>query len=140
MSVVAPLVGGVVIGLAAALLLLVHGRVAGVSGILGRLIDGRRDTRANDFAFVAGLIGAGVTFNLLASGAIGPAIMTRWPTIIAAGLLVGFGTRMGNGCTSGHGVCGIGRGSPRSIVATLVFVLTAGITVFIVRHVLAVTP
>ena len=140
MSVVTPLVGGIVIGLAAALLLLVHGRVAGVSGILGRLIDGRAETRACDLAFVVGLIAAGAMFSVLAPGAIGPAVMTRWPTVIAAGLLVGFGTRMGSGCTSGHGVCGIGRGSPRSTVATLVFVVTAGVTVFILRHVLAVAP
>ncbi|HSI05680.1 MAG: YeeE/YedE family protein [Myxococcota bacterium] len=140
MSVIAPLIGGVVIGLAAALLLLVHGRVAGISGIVGRLVDGRRDTRAIDLAFVIGLVAAGAMFSVLASGAIGPGIMTRWPTIIGAGFLVGFGTRMGNGCTSGHGVCGIGRGSPRSIAATLVFMLTAGMTVFIVRHVLLVTP
>ncbi len=140
MSFLTSLAGGVVIGLASALLLLVHGRVAGVSGIVGRLVDGRRDTVAIDLAFVAGLIGAGVTFGMVAGDAIGPAIMTRWSSVIAAGLLVGFGTRVGNGCTSGHGVCGIGRGSPRSLVATLVFMVTAGVTVFVVRHVLAVTP
>ena len=140
MSFVAPLVGGIVIGGAAALVLLVHGRVAGVSGILGRLVEGRRDTRATDLAFVVGLIGAGAMFEALKPGAIGPPIMTHWPMIVVAGLLVGFGTRLGNGCTSGHGVCGIGRGSPRSIAATLTFMLTAGLTVFVVRHLLLVAP
>ncbi len=138
MTYTAPLVGGVLIGLAASLFLLVLGRVAGVSGIFARLLNRRRD--GADVAFVVGLVAAGAMFAAVNGAAIGPPIMTRWSTVLAAGLLVGFGTCLGNGCTSGHGVCGIGSGSRRSFVATLVFMATAALTVFFIRHVLEVTP
>ena len=127
-------VGGALIGLAAGVLLLANGRVAGISGILGQAIaPAEREGRAWRIAFLLGLpLGAA-----LVSAATGPLVTTieaNTPVLVAAGLLVGFGTRLGKGCTSGHGVCGISRGSIRSIVATLVFMTVAAVTVFIVRH------
>ncbi len=127
--------GGVLIGASAMLLWLTLGRIAGISGILGGLAGARGEDRAWRIAFLAGLVGAPLLVALLAGEprteiAAGPALL------IAAGLLVGFGTRLGAGCTSGHGVCGIARLSPRSIVATLVFMATAGATVFVTRHVI----
>jgi hypothetical protein len=128
--------GGTLIGLAAALLLFTDGRVAGISGILSRaLVPQRRDFgwRA---AFLLGLpLGAAVVIR--ATGDVhGFAITPSWPTLIAGGLLVGFGTALGNGCTSGHGVCGIARGSRRSLGATLVFMAVAVATTFVLRHLL----
>jgi len=127
--------GGMLIGASAMLLWLSLGRVAGISGILGGLAGARAEDRGWRIAFLAGLIGAPLLFARLAGTppsdiAAGPALL------VAAGLLVGFGTRLGAGCTSGHGVCGIARLSPRSIVATLVFMATAGATVFVTRHVI----
>jgi uncharacterized membrane protein YedE/YeeE len=112
------------LGLAAALFLVLNGRIAGVSGIFGRLLGGRR-TMLNG-AFIVGLL-AGPAIHALAFGA--PPVMTveaSWPVIIVAGLLVGVGTRMGSGCTSGHGILGLARLSPRSMVATAAF-LAAGV-------------
>jgi uncharacterized membrane protein YedE/YeeE len=128
--------GGLFIGLAAALLLIANGRVAGISGILGQFLwpdeVGQRGWR---LAFLVGLpIGAAIVS--LVVGPLVTQIEASSPTLVLAGLLVGFGTRLGNGCTSGHGVCGISRGSGRSVVATLVFMTVAGIVVFIVRHTL----
>ncbi|XZG70247.1 YeeE/YedE family protein [Chitinibacteraceae bacterium HSL-7] len=128
------LAGGALIGLAAGLFALLLGRVLGVSGIVGGLIDGTGDLSLR-LAFIGGLIivpGVWSVFGAL------PAIQMQagWPLLIAGGLIVGFGTRMGSGCTSGHGVCGLSRLSPRSLVATLVFMATGFITVFIVRHLL----
>ena len=134
---ISALIGGALIGSAAVLLFLLNGRIAGVSGIAGRLLDreihNRRDEIAWRGLFLVGLvIGAGVyslwmpvTIHLNASVGL----------LTIAGLLVGFGTQLGSGCTSGHGVCGIARLSPRSIVATLVFMASAMITVFVMRHV-----
>jgi uncharacterized membrane protein YedE/YeeE len=126
--------GGVLIGLAASILLLGLGRVAGISGILGQACFPTHDEpRGWRFAFLLGLpLGA-----MLVSLAAGPFPMTMQAGplgLAVAGVLVGFGTRLGNGCTSGHGVCGIGRGSKRSIAATLTFMGTAAITVFVLRH------
>lgn len=125
------LVGGLLIGLAAALLLLGAGRIAGVSGILARAasIGGGDMPRASAWAFLVGLP-AGAAIVALAGAAEVPQF-TSWPTLVAAGLLVGFGTRLGSGCTSGHGVCGMSRLSQRSIVATLVFIGTGAATVFV---------
>lgn len=119
-----PLLGGVVIGLSAVLLLLVNGRIAGISGIVGRLIAGDR-LLANG-AFVLGLVLGPVAFQV-ATGA-PPAItdMASLPVLVIAGLLVGFGTRMGSGCTSGHGILGLARLSPRSMAAVATF-LAAGV-------------
>ncbi len=129
------LAGGVMIGLAAAWLLLVNGRIAGISGILG----GALKPKANDFgwrlAFLIGLLaGGGLIFVM--PQRFDMKELPSLPFVAIAGLLVGFGTRLGSGCTSGHGVCGIGRGSPRSIAATMTFMLTGGLTVFVVRHLL----
>jgi uncharacterized membrane protein YedE/YeeE len=128
----ASLIGGMIIGLSAVLLLLVNGRIAGISGIVGRLAQGANIL--TNGAFVVGLALGPVLF--LALFGHGPAVSVTgsWPLIVVAGLLVGFGTRMGNGCTSGHGVCGLGRLSLRSLVAVITFMATAISTTFIVRH------
>jgi len=129
---VSALVGGALIGLAAVLLMLLNGRIAGVSGILGEALTG--DDRSWRLAFLIGLVAAPLLL-----GAVGRQLPTPWmpssfAVVIAAGLLVGFGTRLGGGCTSGHGVCGIARLSPRSIAATLVFMATAMLVVAVMRH------
>ena len=128
--------GGLLIGGAAALLLMLTGRIAGVSGMFAtmvRIADAGPPWKLAA-AFIVGLpIGAALTSLLVRRPDI--EVTSSAPLLIAAGLLVGFGTRLGNGCTSGHGVCGIGRLSPRSIAATLTFMAAAIVTVFIVRHV-----
>jgi uncharacterized protein len=126
--------GGVLIGLAGALLLLTHGRVAGISGIAAGVLTPARGEFAWRAAFVAGLVGGGFLLRGFAPESIGAPVAGGFGFAIAAGLLVGFGTRLGNGCTSGHGVCGLARGSGRSLAATLTFMATAAITVFLVRH------
>lgn len=127
------LLGGALIGLAAALLINLNGRVLGASTILGGLFGTSAD-RAWRLSFLAGLIAPAIALNAL--GAPKPVFLAGTATLIVAGLLVGFGTRLGGGCTSGHGVCGIARLSMRSIVATLVFMLAGFATVYVVRHVL----
>ncbi|WP_110708018.1 YeeE/YedE family protein [Salinicola sp. CR57] len=137
------LAGGVLIGLSATLLMGLLGRVAGISGILSGLVFERGADRPWRFAFLLGLV-SGPTSLILAgldlgnvagdSGAIIGAPTSGLTTMLIAGLLVGLGTGLGSGCTSGHGVCGLARLSPRSMVATLVFVLVAILTVFVVRH------
>jgi uncharacterized membrane protein YedE/YeeE len=127
------LAGGVLIGLAAALLVLLNGRIAGISGIVGGLLTPKPGDIGWRLAFVAGLVLAPVLW--LAVAALPPIqIEAGYPLLIVAGLVVGFSTRYGTGCTSGHGVCGISRLSPRSIVATLAFMTAGFITVFIMRH------
>jgi len=133
----AALLGGALIGAAASLLWLGLGRIAGVSGILGGALRpgaaSAGDERVWCLAFLTGLpLGAAITG--LAGFAPRVEGLASGPVLIAAGLLVGFGTRLGNGCTSGHGVCGLPRGSLRSLVATLTFVATGMLTVFVVRH------
>ena len=129
---ISALAGGVLIGLGAALLALFNGRVAGISGILGGLLDGERANLAWRAAFIAGLVGAG----FLGMKLVSPDVMIAadWPILIIGGLLVGIGTRLGSGCTSGHGVCGMARGSIRSIAATAVYISVAVATVFVTRH------
>lgn len=126
--------GGLLIGLAAALLLLGSGRVAGVSGILGQALwPSAAEERSWRVAFLIGLpLGAALVS--LVSGPLVVDIAAPPLTLVAAGLLVGFGTRLGNGCTSGHGVCGMARGSRRSIAATLTFMAVAALVVFVTRH------
>ena len=128
------LAGGVLIGLAATLLLWLNGRVAGVSGLVNGVLFPQRGDVAWRVAFLGGLVVAAGAYMALVPGA--PLPRTDFPRagLVAAGLLVGFGTRMGNGCTSGHGVCGIGRLSARSLVAVLVFMATAIATTFVARH------
>jgi uncharacterized protein len=127
------LLGGLLIGLTVAILLLFNGRIAGISGIVSGLFDTEPSERAWRGLFVAGLIAGGIAALAVAPASIGT-IATPLPVLAVAGLLVGFGTRLAGGCTSGHGVCGIGRGSPRSIVATGTFMAVAGVVVFLVRH------
>jgi len=121
--------GGALIGAGAAVLILFNGRVAGISGILGRVLHGDPGTGGWRIAFLSGL--------LLPALLLGPGVgglQASWPLLATAGLLVGFGTRLGSGCTSGHGVCGIANLSPRSLAATGVFIGVAVLTVFLVRH------
>jgi uncharacterized protein len=129
-------IGGLLIGLSAVLLMLLTGRIAGISGIFGGLLNWRGDDRGWRIAFIAGLILAPVIAGWIGYGMASPKLPANWVIITAAGLLVGFGTRLGGGCTSGHGICGIGRLSARSITATIVFMVTAVITVAITHHVL----
>ncbi|TBW35505.1 YeeE/YedE family protein [Siculibacillus lacustris] len=126
------LFGGVIIGLAAGALALRAGRILGVSGIVAGLAEPDAD-RLGRAALVAGLILSPVLFGLVAPL---PALRidAGWAAVIAGGLLVGFGTRLGSGCTSGHGVCGLARLSPRSLVAVVTFVVAAMATVFVLRH------
>jgi len=126
-------VGGVLIGCAVAMLLLLSGRVAGVSGIVGGLLRPQRGDMAWRIAFVAGLIAAPVIYRLTIAAPV-IRIEAPYPTLVVAGLLVGYGTRLGSGCTSGHGICGMSRLSPRSIVATLAFMAAGFVTVFVMRH------
>jgi uncharacterized membrane protein YedE/YeeE len=130
------LAGGALIGLAAVLLMLFHGRVAGISGIVGGLFAPRAGDVAWRAAFLAGMLGAAA---LLGAAGLVPELRDRpgLAAIALAGLLVGFGTRLGSGCTSGHGVCGLARLSPRSLVATAVFMASAAAVVFVARHVMA---
>lgn len=135
---VASLLGGMLIGLASALLLIVLGRVAGISGIFAALLGPDIRNKRWQFAFVAGLVAGGFVLATAAPHLFTVALDRSWLTIAVAGFLVGVGTRLGNGCTSGHGVCGVGRGSRRSIVATLVFVGTGILTVLVVDNGLGV--
>lgn len=130
------LTGGLLIGLAAALLLLLNGRIAGISGIVGGLLRPGKGDAAWRVAFVAGLLAAPLVFSM-AAPLPQVAIDAGTATLITAGLLVGVGTRYGSGCTSGHGVCGLSRGSLRSMVATLSFMAAGFMTVFLIRHLLS---
>lgn len=129
------LAGGALIGLAAALLLLFNGRIAGVSGIVGGLLRPVKSDALWRAAFVLGMVAAPLTWQI---GAALPAISidSDYPLLILAGVIVGISTRYGSGCTSGHGVCGISRLSPRSIIATLAFMSSGFVTVFLIRHVI----
>lgn len=126
------LAGGALIGLAATWLLWSLGRIAGISGILNNALESR-DGRGWRVAFLAGLIAAAGAWFAVAD--VAPRSGFPWPLLIAGGLLVGFGTRLGNGCTSGHGICGLARLSKRSLVAVAVFMAMAACTVYVVRHV-----
>jgi uncharacterized membrane protein YedE/YeeE len=135
-SPISALAGGVLIGLSASLLLVLNGRIAGISGVLGGLISPARSEIGWRVAFLTGLLIA--PFLYVALGGALPEIKldaALW-LLLVAGLLVGFGTRLGAGCTSGHGVCGMGRGSARSLVATATFMASAILNVFVTRHVL----
>ena len=127
--------GGLLIGAAAAVLLLFNGRIAGISGIVGGLLRPVRGDIRWRIAFVAGLVAAPLAWRLFASQ---PRlhIAAGAPLLLVAGVLVGFGTRLGSGCTSGHGVCGLSRGSVRSLAATAAFMAAGFAVVFVVRHVL----
>lgn len=129
------LAGGILLGVASAAFILLNGRVLGISGILGGLLAPRRGDIGWRMSFLAGLLLAPAVLALVAPGLIrAPRIDAGTVTLIAAGLLVGIGTRYGSGCTSGHGVCGLSRLSPRSLAATLAFMAAGFATVFIIRH------
>jgi uncharacterized protein len=130
------LIGGLLIGSASALLLLVNGRISGISGIVGGLLAPKAADAGWRVVFVAGLLLGAFVYMLATGGAIPVRIEASLPVLVAAGLLVGFGTRLGSGCTSGHGLCGVARLSRRSIVATSVFFGVAMLTVFLTRHAL----
>ena len=134
----ASLSGGILLGLAAAFFILVNGRVLGISGILGGLLPPKAGDAGWRIAFLLGMLAAPLTYGLLAPAGFvqAPRIDADFATIVVAGLLVGLGTRYGSGCTSGHGVCGLSRLSPRSLVATLAFMGAGFAMVFVVRHIL----
>lgn len=132
----ASLAGGLLIGLAAALFILLHGRVLGISGILGGLLRPQTGDSSWRLSFLIGLLAAPLAWSVFR-----PLpqvnIQAGFLTLVVAGLLVGIGTRLGSGCTSGHGVCGLARLSPRSLVATLCFMATGFLTVYLMRHAFA---
>ncbi|HBN13446.1 MAG TPA: YeeE/YedE [Pseudohongiella sp.] len=132
----AALAGGALIGLAAAMFILLNGRIAGISGIVGGLLNPQAGDITWRIMFVLGILLAPAVW-LLAAEMPSIQIDADYPLLIIAGLLVGISTRYGAGCTSGHGVCGISRLSPRSVIATLAFMATGFLTVFIMRHVLS---
>jgi uncharacterized membrane protein YedE/YeeE len=137
----ASVIGGALIGLAAAILLVFNGRIAGISGIFGGLLDrlaerGPIDETRWRGLFLVGLLLGGLLLRWLDARALPGPATDSLIVLALAGLLVGFGTRLGSGCTSGHGICGISRLSPRSLVATLTFMTVAFITTFVVRHVI----
>lgn len=133
-----PLAGGLLIGAASVLLLIGLGRIAGISGIAFGLMDRPNWNSANLWraGFVLGLVAAGWVWTQWTGQPSQPERASNVPLLIASGLLVGFGTSLGSGCTSGHGVCGLGRLSLRSLAAVATFMLTAGLTVFVMRHLL----
>ncbi len=129
------LAGGILLGLASVMFILVNGRILGISGILGGLLVPQRSDASWRVFFLLGLVLAPVTLSLVAPGLVPvPRIEAGTGAIVAAGLLVGLGTRYGSGCTSGHGVCGLSRLSPRSLVATLAFMASGFAVVYVVRH------
>ena len=128
-------IGGALIGLSAVLLMLLAGRIAGISGIFGGLLNPRSGEIGWRIAFIAGLIVAPLLAGLIGHGMHPPQMPASWAVIVAAGLLVGFGTRLAGGCTSGHGICGMARLSARSIAATVIFMAVAVATVALAHHV-----
>ena len=129
------LLGGALIGASASMLLFLNGRVAGISGIVGGLVRPARGETSWRALFIAGLLAGGLLVYALRPASFGPAAVPA-PLAIVAGLLVGFGSRLGSGCTSGHGVCGMSRLSPRSLAATATFMATGMLAAFVVQHVL----
>ena len=131
------LIGGMLIGLAAAMFALLNGRVAGISGVMGGLLKPTRGDIGWSVAFIGGLVSASLVYGLFAAL---PAVQidASYAALVVAGLLVGVGTRYGAGCTSGHGVCGLSRLSPRSLVATLAFMAAGFVTVFVLRHMFSI--
>ena len=136
----ASLAGGILLGLASAIFILVNGRILGISGIVGGLIGHIGRPKVGDvgwrIAFVLGMLAAPLLY-LLVAGPVPATVDAGWGTVVLAGLMVGVGTRYGSGCTSGHGVCGLSRLSPRSLAATLAFMGAGFAIVFVMRHVLA---
>jgi hypothetical protein len=131
---VSGLVGGLLLGLAATMLLLLNGRISGISGIVGGLLAPKSSEVGWRVVFLVGLLLGAFGYMLATGGALPVKMQASMPVLIVAGLLVGFGTRLGSGCTSGHGLCGIARFSKRSIAASAVFFGVAMVTVFLTRH------
>jgi uncharacterized membrane protein YedE/YeeE len=135
-NIIGGLIGGALIGIAAVMLLFFNGRIAGISGILGGVLSSTIPSeRLWRTVFLVGLL-AGAALYALASAGLAMQLQANLPTLIIAGLLIGFGTRLGSGCTSGHGVCGMARRSPRSLIATATFMTFGALTVFLIRHVI----
>jgi len=137
---VSALAGGILIGLAATLMLFANGRITGISGILGGILFPQKTDVLWRLVFIGGLLTGAVLYTFVASEKIVFTPQSNTVMTLIGGLLVGFGTRMGSGCTSGHGICGIARMSGRSFAATSVFILTAFITVYVSRHLLGLIP
>ncbi|MBK8264788.1 MAG: YeeE/YedE family protein [Nannocystis sp.] len=135
-SILSSLMGGVLIGTSALLLLWLSGRIAGVSGIVGGIMTAPPSDRAWRLAFLVGLALGGAALLLVAPDTLPDQLPAPWPVIVLGGLLVGYGARGANGCTSGHGVCGLGRRSPRSLVAVVVFMTTGVLTALFLRPLL----
>jgi|SRR5262245_4021276 len=136
---IASLCGGMLIGLSASLLLLSDGKIAGISGIVGGLLSPVKNDTAWRVLFLVGLVTGGLLFQIFSPSVFAIDISRSPSALIVAGLCVGFGTRLGNGCTSGHGVCGISRFSLRSLISTITFIVTGTITVYIINHLLGGT-
>ncbi len=132
------LLGGLILGIAAVLYVVLHGRILGISGIVSGLLHPQKDDYLWRLALVFGLLTAPFWAMVLFEVALYPVIDASWPGLIVAGLLVGFGSTYGSGCTSGHGICGLSRLSPRSLVATVTFMLSGFLVVYIIRHVIGV--
>ncbi|MCH8182044.1 MAG: YeeE/YedE family protein [Proteobacteria bacterium] len=132
---VSAIIGGAMIGVASSMLLVLSGRLAGISGILAGLLPPRRGDMDWRILFIGGLLLGAVAYQVFAGEVYEVSFSLGWPAIVIGGLLTGIGTRVGSGCTSGHGVCGLGRLSPRSTAATITFIVAGGLTVFVVRHV-----
>ncbi|EHV9682456.1 YeeE/YedE family protein [Vibrio diabolicus] len=128
------LFGGILLGISATILLLVNGKIAGISGIMNGIMSPKKGDYSWRLLFAVGMIAGGLISVLMLGVAVPSTANLSLGMVIAAGLLVGIGTRLGNGCTSGHGICGMGRLSKRSVVATCVFMVVAGLTVFVRLH------
>ncbi|KON58958.1 membrane protein [Vibrio parahaemolyticus] len=128
------LFGGILLGISATILLLVNGKIAGISGIMNGIMSPKKGDYSWRLFFAVGMIAGGLISVLMLGVAVPSTVNLSLGMVVAAGLLVGIGTRLGNGCTSGHGICGMGRLSKRSIVATCVFMAVAGLTVFVRLH------
>jgi uncharacterized membrane protein YedE/YeeE len=136
----ASLLGGALIGLSASLLLLFNGKTAGISNMASGLLPPWQWESGWRPAFLAGLLGGGAVLAWTMPATVGPSPLQSPLSVAFAGLLVGFGTRWSNGCTSGHGICGVARGAKRSLLATATFIATGAVTVFVVRHLLRGAP
>jgi len=133
------LIGGMLIGVSASAMLLFNGKIAGISGIVAGLLNPTKNDTLWRGVFIAGLLAGGLLLRVFSPQAFTIAISRSWVALVLAGMLVGFGTRLGNGCTSGHGVCGLSRFSPRSLIATITFVATGAAAVYVINHLLGGT-